>query len=120
MAAAPIAILYQYWLVAPVLQYVSIGRWRFLAIVVAAACGAVLSLRLPILALACGSMAGLLLGGTWAGWQAPNDVPIAVGAAFASHLESFWREVIMLAVAATVGGFSCARFTKRWITGDAK
>jgi hypothetical protein len=109
-----VAILYRYWLATPVLQYVSIGRWRILAIVVAAACGGVLSLlRLPVLALACGSMGGLLLGGTWAAWRVPNDAPVSVGAAFASHLGSFWREVIILTVAVSVGELCCARFTRR-------
>jgi len=109
MAAAPIAILYRYWLVAPVLQYVSIGRWRFFAIVVAAACGGVWALvRLPVVALACGSLLGLLSGGTWAAWQAPHDVPMSVSTAFASHLEPLWRTVLMLTVTATVSGFCCS------------
>ena len=66
-----------------------------------------------MLALACGSMVGLLAGGTWAEWEAPNDVSISVCAAFASHLKSFWWEVLMLAAAATVGGFCCDRFIRR-------
>ena len=114
VTTALVAILYRYWLVTPVLQYVSIGRWRIFAVVVAIACGGVLSLlRLPVLALACGSIAGLLLGGTWAAWQAPNDVPVSVGAAFASHLGSFWREVIILTVVASIGAFCSARLKKR-------
>jgi hypothetical protein len=108
-----IAVLYRYWLVTPVLQYLSIGRWRLVAIVVAAGIGCVMSLlRLPTLALSCASVAGLLLGGTWAAWQVPNDVPISVSGAFASHLESFWRQIIILTVATTVGGFCCARLIK--------
>jgi hypothetical protein len=84
----------------------SIGQWRLIAVVVAAANGCVLfRFRFSVLALACGSMAGLLIGGTWAAWQAPNDVTISVSAAFALHLESFWREVIMLTVTVIVGGF---------------
>jgi hypothetical protein len=55
-------------------------------------------------------MAGLLSGGTWAAWRAPGDIPISVGAAFASHLESFWRDVIILTIFATVIAFCCARF----------
>jgi hypothetical protein len=105
------AILYRYWLVTPVLQSVSIGRWRILAIVVATVCGGALSLlRIPLIALGCGTMAGLLLGGTYAAWQAPHDVPFSVGAAFASHLASFWREVIILTIAAAFGEFCCSRF----------
>lgn len=114
MAAAAIAVLYRYWLVAPVLQYVSIGRWRFLAIVVVAGCGGVLALlRVPIVAVACGTMAGLLIGGTWAAWQVPHDLPMSVSHAFLSHLEPFWRTVILLTVVATVSGFCCSRFARR-------
>ncbi len=108
-----IALLYRYWLVTPVLQYVSIGKWYLVAIVVAAASGCAMSLlRLPALAWVCASMAGLLLGGTWAAWQAPNDVPISVSGAFGSHLESFWRQIIILTVTTTVSGFCFARFVR--------
>jgi len=86
--------------------------------VVAAACGGVSALfGLRVIALACGAIAGLLLGGTWAAWRAPSDVPISVGAAFASHLESFWRDVIILTTSATVVAFCCARFAKRRLPG---
>jgi len=108
-----IALLYRYWLVTPVLQYVSIGKWYLVAIVVAAASGCAMSLlRLPALTWVCASMAGLLLGGTWAAWQAPNDVPISVSGAFGSHLESFWRQIIILTVTITVSGFCFARFVR--------
>ena len=108
-----IALLYRHWLVTPVLQYVSIGKWYLVAIVVAAASGCAMSLlRLPALAWVCASMAGLLLGGTWAAWQAPNDVPISVSGAFGSHLESFWRQIIILTVTTTVSGFCFARFVR--------
>ena len=104
IAAAIFALLYKYWLTTPVLQYVSIDRWRLFAIVVAAACGGALSLlRVSLSALSCGAMAGLLLGGTYAVWKAPNDVAISVYAAFGSHLEYFWRQMLMLTFAATLG-----------------
>jgi hypothetical protein len=108
-----IAVLYRYWLVTPVLQYLSIGKWRLVAIVGAAGIGCVMSLlRLPILTVVFASVAGLLLGGTWAAWQAPNDVPISVSGALASHLESFWRQIVILTVATIGGGFCCARLVK--------
>jgi len=116
IAAAMFAVLYKQWLTTPVLQHVSIGRWRLLAVVVAAACGGVLSLlRLSTLALSCGAMVGLLLGGTWAAWTAPNDVTISVCHAFASHLESFWREVLTLTFATTLTAYLCAHFAKRCV-----
>ena len=108
-----IAILYRYWLVTPVLHYLSIGKWQFVAIIVAAATGCFMSLlRLSTLPVVCVSVASLLLGGTWAAWQVPNDVPISVSGAFASHLEFFWRHIIILTVAITVGEFCCARLVR--------
>lgn len=110
MAAAAIAILYRYWLVAPVLQHVSIGRWRFLAIVVVAGCGGALALlKVPIVAVACGTVVGLLIGGTWAAWQVPHDLPMSVGHAFLSHLEPLWPTVLLLTVVATASGLCCSR-----------
>jgi hypothetical protein len=54
-----IAVLYRYWLVTPVLKYLSIGKWYLLAIVVAAITGFVISLlRLPTVVLVCASVAG--------------------------------------------------------------
>ena len=114
IGAAIFAVLYKYWLTTPVLQYVSIAQWRWLALVVAACCGGVLSLsRFSALASSCGAVAGLLLGGTWAAWTAPHDMTISVYHACASHLESLWREVLRLAVAATLTAFLCAYFVER-------
>jgi len=94
------------------------GQWRFLAIVVAAACGGVSAMfGVRVIAVACGTTAGLLLGGAWAAWWFPSDVQISVGAAFVSNLESFWREVIILTTSATVVAFCYTRFAKRRLTG---
>jgi len=84
ITAALISILYRYWLVIPVLKHLSISWWRLVATVVAAASGFALSrLSFSVRALACGSIAGLLIGGTEAAWQAPNDVTISLTTAFA-------------------------------------
>ena len=113
-----IAILYRYWLATPALRYLSMGQWRFLAILVAAACGGVSAMRgLRVIAVAFAVTAGLLLGGAWAAWRFPGDLQISVGAAFVSHLESFWREVIILTASATVVAFCCSRYAKRRLTG---
>jgi hypothetical protein len=113
VVALPIAVLYRYWLITPVLQYLSIGKWYLVAIVVAAATGCVMSLlRLPTPALVCASVAGLLFGGTWAAWQAPTDVPISVSGAFESHLASFWRQIIIMTLTIIVGGICGARFLR--------
>jgi hypothetical protein len=114
-----IAILYRAWLVTPVLKYLSIGKWFLVAIVVAAAMGCVMSLlRLPTLALMCASVTGLLLGGTWAARRFPNDVPISLSGAFQSHLESFWRQMLVLTLTIAVGGFCCARFLRSHAKSD--
>ena len=114
LTALIIGILYRYWLVTPALRYLSIGQWRFLAIVVAAACGGVSAMfGLRVIALAAGATAGLLLGGACAAWGFPSDVQVSIGEAFVSHLESFWREVIILTASATVVAFCSSRFAKR-------
>jgi len=108
-----IAILYRSWLVTPVLQYLSIGKWFLVATVVAAAIGCVMSLlRLPAPALMCASVTGLLLGGTWAAWRIPNDVQISISGAFVSHLKSFWPQMLILTVTIAAGGFCCGRFLR--------
>jgi hypothetical protein len=108
-----IAVLYRYWLVTPALQYLSIRKWYVVAIVVAAATGCIMSLmKLPTPAFVSASVAGLLLGGTWAAWHFPNDVPMSVGGAFQSHLESFWRQALILTGTVTIGGICCARFLR--------
>jgi hypothetical protein len=84
------------------------------AVVIAAACGGALSLlRFSTTALSSGATVGFLLGGTWAAWTVPNDVSISVYHAFASHLESFWQETLMLTLATTLAGFCCAYFGER-------
>jgi hypothetical protein len=113
ICALLVAVLHRYWLVTPVLHYVSIGRWRLVAMLVAFAIGCVMSmLRLPIVALVGACIAGLFLGGTWAEWQAPSDVPIAITDAFASYLESFWGQLILLTVVTALGGLCGDRLVK--------
>lgn len=114
IAAAIFAVLYKYWLTAPVLQYFSIPRWRLLAVLIAAVCGAALSLlRFSTTVVSVGAMGGLLLGGTWAAWTAPHDITISVSYAFTSHLELLWREVLRLAFAAILTSFLSGYFAKR-------
>jgi hypothetical protein len=114
IAAAIFAVLYTYWLTTPALRYVTIGRWRLFAMMVATVCGGALSLlRVSTPALSCGAMAGLLSGGTWATLRFPDDVAISAYGAFASHLELFWRETLVLTFAVTLAGFCCSYFVER-------
>jgi len=114
VVAAIFAVVYRYWLLAPVLQRVSVSHWRLIAIVVAAMCGGGLSLlRVSMSALSCGTIAGLLFGGTWAELKAPNDIRVSVYDAFATHLESFWWEILILTFAASLAAFCCAYLVHR-------
>ena len=113
IATAIFAVLYKHWLTTPVLQYMSIGRWRLIAVVIAATCAGALSLlRFSTVALTCGAMTGLLLGGTWTAWTS-SDVTISAYHALASHLESFWREVLRLAFTTTLTAFLFGYLAKR-------
>src|SRR5262245_37751363 len=113
IAAALSAILYQYWLSMSVLHYLSVNQWRAVAIAMAVAVGTIWVLcRWGLSALVCGFIVGLLVGGTWAEWQFPQDVQRSLDDAFASHWESFWRDMILLTVAVTGSGFCSARLAK--------
>jgi hypothetical protein len=113
ITAGLFAILYKYWLTTPVLQHVSIGYWRPLAILVAAVCGAALSLlRVPAPALSFGAIAGLLIGGTLAALKVQHDVAVSIYGAFTGHLESLWREVLTLAGTATLAAVCCNYFLR--------
>jgi hypothetical protein len=86
-----------------------------LALLVAAALGAGLwLLRAPVVAVSSGAMAGPLIGGTWAAWMAPHDVEISLFGAFVSHLEPFWKEVVVLTAVATFAAICCDYFRKHW------
>jgi hypothetical protein len=113
ITAALFAVPYKFWLTTPVLQNISIGNWRLLAISVAVGLGLGLSrmsVATPILS--CGATLGLLVGGTIAVWTAPHDVAISVYCAFASHFKSFWREVLVLVATATLAAL-CSGYLRR-------
>ena len=111
MAATLSAILYRYWLITPVLNHLSLAQWRAVAIGVAALVGSLWGLsKWNISTLACGSMVGLLAGGTW------TALPISHGSivdAFESNLESFGRDMIILTTAVALGGHYITRFSRR-------
>jgi len=111
IVAVIFAVLYRFWLIEPVLDRVSVGRWRLFAIVIAAGCGSALCLlRIPVPALSCGALVGLIFGGTWVEWKSPHDVTISLSSAFDSHLEYFGGEIPKLTFAATLAGLCCAYF----------
>ena len=105
------SILYRYWLVYPILHYLSLDQWRCAAILLAALIGATCSLvRLPIRAVLAATAVGLLSGGTCAALFFPTDVRVTVFSALTSHLESFWREVIILTIVTTSSSSIVSRF----------
>lgn len=113
IVAALISMLYRYWLVYPILRSLSLGQWRWVAVSVAAAIGATCSLLgLPMRAIVTAAVVGLLSGGTWAALFIPTDVRVTVYSAFASHLESFWREVIILTIVIALSTAFVSRFSR--------
>jgi len=96
--------LYRYWLVTPVLQYVSIVNGTLCDSSGCCQRLAMSLLRLPGCLGVCVD-AGLLLGGTWAPGKLLT-IPDFGEWCFESHLESFWRQIIILTVTITVSGFA--------------
>jgi hypothetical protein len=109
LAAVLVAILYRYWLTVPALLYFSMAAWLCVGVLVFVVYGCAFSFfRLPIQALACSSLVGLLVGGTWGELETPNDVSVLVGEAFRIHLITCWPDIVILTVAAVVTGFCFA------------
>ena len=111
------SILYRYWLVFPILQYLSLWQWRTVAIVVAVILGALSSLiglRTQVAATAI--TLGLLLGGTWTAYSTQHDVRTSLPLEFMSHLRAFWREVLVLLASAVIsqlcGGLVLSRYAR--------
>jgi hypothetical protein len=110
LAATVGGVLYRYWLTAPALGRLSITEWRFIAFGVAVVVGVVLvRTGLNLAALACSSVVGLVLGGIWAALGAPtHDVTIPLSTELSNafgHSLILWREMALLTVAVTLGGF---------------
>ena len=112
IAATLSAVLYRYWLITPVLEYVTFNEWRVVAVLVTLVIGGVWPLfKWNVSTLVVGFIAGILVSGAWLEWRLQDVLPTSVGSAFQSHLESYWPDVIMLAVAVMLGGYCSARLT---------
>jgi len=104
------SVLYRFWLTYPILQNLTFGQWRAIAVLAAFIIGAVSALvRIRNYVFALAAAVGFLLGGAWAGLSAPHDVPTTFLAEFASHLRSFWRDAVLLILASTISNLCCAR-----------
>ena len=57
-----------------------------------------------------GVLTGLLVGGTWAAMSVPHDIRTTLFPDFRYYLEGFWREGILLTLAAMIGNFVYTRF----------
>lgn len=113
IVAALISILYRYWLICPILRCLSLGPWRLVAVFVAVTIGSASSLLgLPVRALLVAVVAGLLLGGTWAFFLVATDVRVTFRSAGISHLESFWREVIVFTIVIVLSSLFVSRFRR--------
>jgi len=91
-----------------VLGRLSIAQWRYIAFGVAVLIGVVLvRLGLNIAVLACTSVVGLVLGGTWAALVAPKDVTTPLSTELSNAFNyslTLWREMVLLTVAVALGG----------------
>ena len=99
------AVLYGYWLNAPVLSVLSVREWRAMALAAAAIIGTMSALiRFDFRAAACSALAGQVIGGTWVVWKFPNDVRVSLVGAFEVHLEWFWRDLVLRTAIVAVSG----------------
>jgi hypothetical protein len=112
IAATLSAILYRYWLITPVLEYVTYNEWRAVAVLVTLVVGGVWPLfKWNVSTLVVGFTVGIFVSGAWLEWRLQDVLPTSVGSALQSHLESFWPDVIMLTVAVLLGGYCSVRLT---------
>jgi len=110
IAAMLSGILYRYWLITPVLEYVTFNEWRAVAILVTLVVGGAWPLfKWNVSTLVVGFLVGILVSGAWLAWRAQDALPASLGFALQSHLESFWPDVIMLTVVVMLGGYCSAR-----------
>ncbi|HLQ77948.1 MAG TPA: hypothetical protein VK210_11370, partial [Terriglobia bacterium] len=110
IAATLSAILYHYWLISPVLEYVSFNEWRAVAVLVTLAVGGVWPFfKWNVSTLVVGYVAGILVSGTELAWRLQDVLPTSIGSAFQSHLEYFGPDVIMLTIAVMLGGYCSTR-----------
>ena|ERR1051325_9374711 len=104
MLVAVTAFLYQFWLTYTVLRHLTFSQWRTAAILVVVVLGIGSALvRLPAYVFASAITIGLLFGGTWAELSVPRDVPTTFFAELTSHLQNFWREVLLFIAVSTAG-----------------
>ena len=101
------AVLYRYWLIFPILQYLAITRWRLVALLVAVILGSLAAL-LRIRTYFCGGavLTALLFGGALTFLFLPvHDVRTTFFEQFVSHFSSLWRDVMFITCAAVMGNF---------------
>ena len=103
------AASYRFWLTHPILHELTLSQWRMAAILAAVVLGAVTALlRQPAYLVTSAVATGLLLGGVWAAFSAPHDVPTSFAAELVGHLRAFCREVVLLSVVSAASNFGCA------------
>ena len=114
IAAILSGVLYRYWLITPVLEYLTINEWRVLAVLVMLVIGSVWPLfEWKVSSRVVGFIAGILVSGAWLEWRAQDALPASFGSAFQSHLESFWPDVTMLTAAVMLGAYCSKRLRSR-------
>src|SRR5262245_46868238 len=103
------------WLIYPLLKYMTKNDARLVAILVAlllGAASALVCLRADICALAV--FAGLMGAGVWLSFFPPmHDVALRVFSEFEIYLQLFWRELLSVTFAATIGNFAASRLLRK-------
>jgi hypothetical protein len=112
LAGVLTATLYRFWLTTPVLEHLSQNQWRAIAISVAAIAGISSSLaKWNLSTLVIGSMAGLLVSGTWVALPVSHG---RVGNAFRANLELLGFDMSAFIVAAVLGWYCISRLTNNY------
>lgn len=110
-----VGVLYRCWLIYPILQLLTIGQWRLVALLVAVALGmlsALLRIRTYVWTVAV--LVALLFGGALTALFLPiHDVRTTFSEQFVSHFNSFWRELAVLTAAATASNLGSTHVLRR-------
>jgi uncharacterized membrane protein len=108
-AAILSALLFRYWLIMPVLQYLNENQWRVVGLGVVAIAGGIWAFfQWNILLLLVGAVIGVLTGGTWAELQFSHG---SWGAAFESNFDALSGDMLLYVLVMTLSGCG-ARFVK--------
>jgi hypothetical protein len=109
------AALYDRWLMAPVLGRWSFEQWRYVAAAAAFVIGLGSTAWIGVIPVSLSAIGvGLLVGGTWADWTFPDNVPHYLLRSFAFFVEMHWQDLLRFFGAATIGAIGGLSVTRAW------